>query len=139
MLELEWVNPNNLHDWWPQIREGLEKVKKHGDNWLVEDVYLSIKHGQSNIHIGTVAGDYRGFLVTQQLQGYDGPILHIWACYSSDRKEADLLTLGMAYIEEWATNIKAKRITFHSPRKGWEKNTLGFKPVQIIYSKEVMT
>ena len=137
MLSLDWVDPKDLHEHWPLIREGLEKVKKHGDNWLIEDVYFSIKQGTSNLHLGAISGDYRGFLITQQVPGYDGNILHLWACYSTDRKEADLLTQGMVYIEEWAKNINAKRITFHSPRKGWEKNTLGFKPVQIIYAKEL--
>jgi len=137
VLSLDWVDPKDLHEHWPLIREGLEKVKKHGDNWLIEDVYFSIKQGTSNLHLGAISGDYRGFLITQQVPGYDGNILHLWACYSTDRKEADLLTQGMVYIEEWAKNINAKRITFHSPRKGWEKNTLGFKPVQIIYAKEL--
>jgi len=115
MLTLEWVSPDALHEHWAVIREGLEKVQKHGDNWMAEDVYLAIKTGTANLHIGRVESDYKGFIVTQQQAGYSGPILYLWACYSSERKEAQMLEQGMPELIKWAENIGSKRIRFSSP------------------------
>lgn len=137
MVDLEWINPVNIQQKWAIIKEDVKKVKRVGGHWEPEDVYAKIKSGIANLHIGYLEGVYKGFLVTQQNMADDGPELHIWLCYSNGRKEDDLLSLAFPEVESWAKNINARRITFFSPRKGWEKNEQGFKPTMTIYEKEL--
>lgn len=134
---LEWIEPARLHEAWEDVRTGLLEVQKAGDDWLVEDVYKSIKDGFSQLHIGYLDDIYKGFIITQQIPGYKGLKLHIWAAYSTGKKEEDLLHLALPQIEAWANNIHAYKITFSSNRKGWAKNTLGFVPTVTIFEKEV--
>jgi len=136
-LTFEWVPPGDLHDYWDLILPGLEKVKKHGDRWRTEDAYASIRAGQSNLHIGYLDRQYAGFFILTPQQSYDGPVLHIWALYSEI--PGLLGEEGMGQLKEWAKSMKAKRITYQSPRKGWEKvgQELGFTPITTIYEIEV--
>lgn len=136
-INLKWIDPINLHTYWGQVREGLLEVKKAGDDWIPEDIYKSIKDGLSQLHMGYVDGLYKGFIVTQQIPGYKGLKLHIWAVYSNGSTEENLLDLALPQVEGWAENIKATKITFSSNRKGWEKNKLGFKPTVTTYVKDV--
>ena len=137
MIELVWVEPNELHDYWDHVRQGLMKVQEAGDDWIPEDVYKSIKDGLSQLHIGYIEDQYKGFIVTQQIPSYKGLKLHIWAVYSEGKSEEHLLDLALPQVEQWAINIKAHKITFSSKRKGWIKNQLGFKPTVTFYEKEV--
>jgi len=137
-LAFDWINPVNLHHVWPRIREGLEKVRANtSENWLPEDIYAAIKAGISHLHVGMLGERYEGFIVTTPSVAADGPVLHIWACYSA--ADIGLLDDGIEQIETWAVAMNAKRITFHSPRKGWDKagEKIGFRPVSTIYAKEV--
>ena len=136
MIDLEWVAPIDLHDHWDLVKDGLTEVNKHGDHWRQEDVYKSIKDGASSLHLGMMDNEYKGFLITNQYQAHDGIELFIWACYSNENRQAHLLQETFPQLEEWAKNIKAKRIVFKSTRKGWAKNTLGFiASPQITYEK----
>ena len=130
-VDFLFIKPEDLQGYWPIIKEGLEKVAKHGDHWIPEDIYAVVKTGNANLHIGYSNG-YAGFIISQQVQAYDGPVLHIWAAYS---EKENLLESGMVHFREWAKNINARRITFDSPRKGWKKvgEKLGFKPATIKY------
>ena len=129
-LRLEYIHPDNLGKVWPILREGVEKIRRRcGDSWLVEDMYLAIKQNHSTLHIGYIDGQYRGFLVLTPTVSFDGPVLHIWGLYSNGGDGLDLLYDGIEHIKQFASKMNAKRITFHSPRKGWEKygEKLGFK------------
>lgn len=136
MLEFVYINPIELHDYWKLIKPGLKKVEKYGDHWLPEDIYASLKAGQAHLHIGYVDADYVGFVITQQVQAYDGPVLHIWGAYSEGE---NLLGMGMGHFKEWAANMKARRITFDSPREGWKRvgAQLGFRPTLVKYELEL--
>lgn len=119
------------------MRDGVKKVKEHGATWREEDVYLMLRTGQAYLHMGFRGGEYRGFVITQQHQYPEGLCLHIWAAYST--KGASLLEDGMDQITEWGRNMKAKRITFYSPRKGWDRvgRQLGFEPSTVIYQRVI--
>lgn len=140
MLKLEFIHPNNLGKYWDIVKEGLGKVRSHGgDSWREEDVYMSCKNGQSTLHIGYVNDEYKGFIVLTPSQSFDGPILHIWATYS-DARDFCVFTEGIEYIKNCAKQINAVRITFLSPRIGWEKYgvKLGFKPRTTQFAMEVI-
>jgi len=135
-LRLDWVNPNDLSNVWDTIKPGLAKVRKHGDHWREEDVYMAIKQGASNLHIGILDNRYAGFIVTTVQQSYDGVVLHIWVCYS---QVGNLLDSGMTHLREWAASVKARRIVFTSDRKGWERvgERHGFRPTLVTFECEV--
>jgi len=136
--EFSWVDPANLAETWDKIRNGLDLVWAHGDHWLVEDVYTAIKTGGAHLHLATVGGCYAGFVIAQPQQAPDGAILHLWALYAVDGNREHFID-WLAQIDEWARQIKAKRITFHSPRKGWEKlgQKLGFEYRMAIFERAV--
>lgn len=137
-LEFQWVNPDKLRGVWGLVRAGLEKVRDStSESWIPEDAYLAIMAGSSHLHLGMVGDKYQGFLVTTPQQTVDGKALHIWVCYSVAGES--LLDQGITQIEEWARTMQASRITFYSPRRGWDKagEKIGFSPVSTIYAKEV--
>ena len=132
------VPPGELHQEWPRIRQGLEKVAKFGDAWIPEDVYTCIKAGTAYLHLIYDGEDYLGFVVTTPVQDYQGSTLHVWAIYSEGQNQAAHEAM-FNQLDEWAMNINANRITFHTPRKGWERvgEKYGFKPTQVIFEKKV--
>ena len=138
-LSLEYIDPSKLHKVWGLVKEGMEKVRERGgDSWLVEDMYMALKNNHSTLHIGYEGAEYRGFLVLTPTVSFDGPVLHIWALYSNGG-ELELLDEGLEHIKELAKRMNAQRVTFHSPRKGWEKcgAKLGFKLRTQTFAMEV--
>lgn len=136
MLTFEWIKPEDISNEWGLIKPGVEKVWEHGTHWLVEDVYMMLKMGQANLHIGYKNGDYVGFLILTPVKNVEGTALHIWAAYFSVR---DLRKEVMMYLDKWANDMGADRITYQSTRHGWEKVAplLGFDPVSTLYEREV--
>ena len=138
-LALEWIKPSDIRDKWPLIIDGVKQVEKNIDDWLAEDLYMSIKTGACNLHIGTIDGEYKGFIILQKQENFGLTLLHVWASYSN-AKDFNILHECNAQIEEWAKAIEAKKITFSSTRRGWARQAikLGFKPTITIYEKEVI-
>lgn len=135
--ELRFVHPNELHDYWGLVLPGLEKVRGNAaDGWLPEDVYHSLKSNASTLHVGEIDGDYCGFIVLTPIQGFSAKRLHVWCLYTTSRAAIDVF---LPEIRRMAKQISARQITFHSPRKGWERRLakLGFSPAQTIYAMEV--
>lgn len=138
-LRLEYIHPHHLQKYWPKVREGLGRVHQHSaDTWIPEDVYVELKANRSTLHMGYVDSYYKGFFILTPTQGYDGPVLHVWALYS-EGKDFDLFHEGMKEVLKLAAHMQAKRITFTSPRKGWERQAvkLGFSPRSTLFSMEV--
>jgi hypothetical protein len=85
-----------------------------------------------------VNNDYKGFMVTQKQENYGRVSLHVWAAYS-EADDFDVLENGTGQLKEWANNIKARKITFSTTRKGWSKVApkLGFEPTLTTYELEL--
>jgi hypothetical protein len=133
-----WYPPDAVSDVWDTIKAGLEEVARYGDHWRPEDVYMALRQGHAALHLVNVAGRYGGFMVTVPSRSWDGPVLHVWAVYAVPglprlRREC------FGKLRELATEMKARRITFTSPRKGWEKlgRVFGFEPALTIFECEV--
>lgn len=138
-LDFKFIPPTDLGTVWDQVKPGLAAVRaKSNDSWREEDVYMSCKQGHSTFHIGTVDGEYAGFLVLTPTQSFDGPVLHIWLTYSEAR-DFCVFENGIEFIKECAVKMNAKRITFFSPRKGWERHgeKIGFKVRTTQFALEV--
>lgn len=132
------VQQTELSQYWPLIKAGVEKIAEHSvDDWIVEDVYMSIKQGASFLYVAFVASYYVGFLVVTPTIGWTGPQLHVWLCYN--RGERDVLETFLPTLRQIAKERGAQKITMTSPRRGWEKRAieLGFGRGQTHYQLEV--
>ena len=134
----EIVSPDDVSAVWDLIRPGLDEVANFGDHWRPEDIYMALRQGSAHLHLAKVESAYAGFVVAMPSRTYDGPVLHVWAVYAVPgfprlRREC------FAKLHELAVAIKARRITFTSPRKGWERlgERFGFSPVLTIFECEV--
>ncbi|MHB1176067.1 MAG: hypothetical protein ACYCZJ_13190 [Sulfuriferula sp.] len=136
--EFQWVDPKDIRNVWQTIKPGLEiTAKKAPGGWIPEDVYLSLKTGDSVLHLVTAESYYRGFLISKSLDTNEGRKLLLWITYGD--ASGDIFSDNMETIRDWASNIGAVKIQFQSPRKGWERvgAKLGFKPTMVIYECDV--
>jgi hypothetical protein len=137
-IEYVWIKPDDVTHEWDLILPGLEVVAQHGDHWRPEDVYMALRQGAANLHVIRTGGRYSGFIVAKPSYGYDGPVLHVWAAYAVPGMPS-LRKATRDQLRQWARDMGARRITFTSPRKGWERlvRQLGFEPTLTIYEQEV--
>lgn len=125
-MEIKYITPQELREWWPSIKPGLENVKaKSPENWIVEDVYCDCFNQKSMIWVLLDEGKVIGYWVLQP----NGQELHVWAGWALENRH-DNLEIGLKYIKDIARQGNAKYITFSSHRRGWDKRakTLGFRP-----------
>jgi len=137
-LDAIYVDPSEIHDYWPCVKNGAEKVAKHGEGWIAEDMYSAIKSGDAVLHLFYEGTKYMGFVVTAQTADASGNVLFVWALYSEGHNQ-NYHNLAVQYLESWAKSIKANRIRYHSPRKGWERvgKKIGFYPTATVFEKKV--
>jgi len=104
------------------------------DDWMPEDVYMSIKQGNSALFVGEgESGEYLGFLVMRMVHTFHGTNLEIWCAHSATK--APLMRQFMPEIEALAKGAKAQKIVFKSTRPEWASvgKRLGFTPAQVTY------
>lgn len=132
---LRAIEPGNISDVWHRVRAGLEDVMcATSDDWLPEDIYMSLKLGQSALFMGEGdRGEYLGFLVMKMAPTHHGEELVIWCAYSATKRP--LMREFLPQIEEVARSAKAQKIVFHSARPEWAKaaKRIGFAPAQVKY------
>jgi hypothetical protein len=125
------VSVETLHDIWPWVKEGLEKLRKKcpKSDWLFEDVYTSIRTGQSVLFI---VGQQEGFTVVQRQVHPCGPVMFVWILQGELAHYTDEL---IEQYKDMARKMGARKIRYNSPRKAWVK--WGFEPVDIVYEMRV--
>jgi hypothetical protein len=132
---LRLIDPKDLSFEWERVRAGLAEVKKHtSDDWLPEDVYMSVRQGHAALYVGEDDhGDYLGFLVMRLTNGFHSSSLEIWCAYAATKRP--LMARFFPEIQKIAKQAGAGRITFLSAREEWlvAGRRLGFKPVQMKY------
>lgn len=116
---------------WPWVKEGLEKVKeKCGETWRPEDVYAACVYGNAVLYTSP-----DGFLVFQPMKDEYTlePYLHIWIAYG----------LGETLVKDYDSEVvriaktnNYEKITFKSPRRGWEKLS-DWKVKTVTYEREI--
>lgn len=129
-MEYRHIQIDQLRDWWPSVRPGLDKIKtKSPENWIVEDVYTDLFNGKSMIWVLIEDNRYKGFFVLQPM----GMTMHVWAGYSLENSQ-QIVENSLKYIKILAGQANAKYITFSSHRSGWQRRAaqLGFRPKQWI-------
>lgn len=139
MVTYRLIPPADLRGVWPTVKPGIDKCAFHAfGEWIAEDVYLSIQTGGASIYIWFVDGEYAGLTVLSKKPDFDGVNAHIWCLYV-EPQYGKYIDQNMKEVEQIASKNGCKRLTFHSPRKGWDRRvkTLGFVPTYTIFSKEV--
>ncbi|MBY4946998.1 hypothetical protein K6V92_10245 [Cupriavidus respiraculi] len=137
-LSFDFVHPAQLRECWPEVRAGLEAMLDQiPDRWIPEDVYHALMLGRSTLHRCMRDGECVGFVVLTPESCLDGQALHVWIAYSLT--DEPVLEAFFPFIKQCAVAIQAKRVKFHSPRKGWERAApnIGFKAKEVIYECEV--
>lgn len=118
-MDIVLVPPDNLRSVWAKIRDGLDAMP--AEDWIPEDVYHSVKSGDSALYMGVDDDGYAGFMVLRKMVAEFSrqPYMHVWLAYSVGGK--DIYTAAEGLIREVAKKAGATKITFGSPRLGWSK------------------
>jgi hypothetical protein len=132
---LRIIQPSEISFEWERVREGLIKLKPTtADDWMPEDIYMSIRQGQAALYVGEdEQGEYQGFLIMQVIPMFHGAKLHVWCAYSAAKQP--LMRTYFSQLQDIARQVKAKKITFSSNREEWEivSRRIGFRPAQMTY------
>lgn len=134
MATMRYVPPEQLLAEWERVRAGLLAVQEHSaDDWLPEDIYMSLKTGNASLHVAEDGSDYLGFLILQLLPTFHSKKLHVWCAYANDGKP--LLRVFLRTLRDLAANAGATKITFSSPRDEWLSvgKRGGFTPTQCMF------
>lgn len=134
---LRLIPPAELYDVWGWVRNGLLACfGRTNERWRPEDVYLSLKGGQSHLFAIESKGDEVGFTVLQQHADPDGPVLFVWALWVEPGAGLPIEAQIVRALEGKAGEIKAKRIRMQSPRRGWARRHQ-FDAVSTVYERSV--
>ena len=129
-MEYKYVSVDELRNWWPFIKPGLEKVKaKSPENWIVEDVYVDCFNQKSMLWVLIEDKRFVGFFILQPL----GNTMHIWVGWTLENNQ-QIVENGIKYIKDLSRQGGMKYLTFSSHRRGWDKRSkqYGFRPRQWI-------
>ena len=139
---LEYIHPENLHQYWDDLKSDIELVLDRSNSsveWIPEDVYMSIKQNTSYVIVGFdgESNSWLGSIVLTPQPGYCGLELHIWTL--CNRTDHCLIQNHMDDIVGFAKKLGAKKLTFSSNRKGWNRagKRLGFIPTLQQYELRV--
>lgn len=139
MVSYRLISPNDLRRLWPTVKPGIDQCAHHAfGDWISEDVYTAVQNNAATLYLWMVDGNYAGVIVLSKKPQFDGVNAHIWALYV-EPQYGQYIDENMKEIDEIARKNGCKRLTFHSPRKGWDRRVkrLGFVPTYTIFEKEV--
>lgn len=130
--KLEAIAPADLSSVWPLIREEVAAVEAP-DGFIPEDAYAMCRANEATLFLLHVNGGRAGWMVLRIL----GADLHIWLVYAENGH--DVLTVFRPDLMEIARTARARKITFGSTRRGWERVAPqhGFKLRQVVYECDV--
>ena len=127
---MQYVHPNDLWRVWQQIRPGIEEILEElnkeclNELWLPEDVYASIKKGESVLLFGE-----EGFVVFQiQADNYtQTKKFFVWLGCSFD-PSTNVLETAHQQLLDIAKQYQCQLMEFKSSRRGWHRRAkdMGF-------------
>jgi DNA modification methylase len=126
MTEFNFVPQQEIRNWWPTIKPGLDEIKlKSPEPWIVEDVYVDLFNQKSMLWIALENMHFVGFFILQPL----GHEVHVWAAWTLEN-DYQVVEKGLQFIKNMARNSNAKYLTFSSHRRGWDRRAkaYGFRP-----------
>lgn len=138
---IQIVNPLYLSGFWDHIKPGLTQILEDmnseviNEMWIPEDVYASIKSGESQLWIGD-----EGFVVSIiHLDRYNGEkTFTVWLGYSFDNTN-NVLENNQKILEEYARNNQCHLMKFYSTRKGFLRRAkdLGYSVGPVTFVKRI--
>ncbi|MBU9439998.1 hypothetical protein KTE49_20705 [Burkholderia multivorans] len=122
------IQPQDLRDVWPSIREQMHSIKP-GDGAIPEEVFAACVTGGALLFLLEIDGERVGWMVIRPL----GRDFHIWLLWA--RNGFDVMSVFRADLMQMARTAGSRMLTFGSNRRGWERVTgyHGFKVRSIIY------
>ena len=130
-MTLNYIHPDNLHDAWDFVKEGLQRIHDRAkDRWKFEDVYHAIKSNSFGLYI---VNEHEGFVILQPVRGWDGQELFVFGAYIVPGH--DVMDEAFEEVKQIGKGMNAKRIRFQSKREGWSKRAqqLGYEPSHVEY------
>ena len=146
-LEFIPVLQNNLHECWPLLKLGLEQIRAEWPvDWIPEDLYSSLRGGNSEAFILKRAAKDIGFFVAyKSLRAWSGVAEYlIWILWTTDEFQIELDSDErnqarkelLVFIKQRAKELSCgENISCISPRMGYKK--LGFELWMIHYRMKV--
>ena len=135
----EFRAPQNLHDAWDLIYEGLERCNQHDKDARLEDVYHCLRSGASILLVGYYEDEYCGFAIINPRAGeFSGkPYWHVWCAYNT--KGHDVMRTGYAQIAEMARARGAQKVSFSATRTSFGRlfKDIGFELEEVTYAKQL--
>ena len=137
MVELMPLDPLQAASRWDWIRDGLvHTIAKAGGHQRPEDVYVRVRGGTAWLYVIVVDGRDIGYMVLTQEHDADGLVLFVWCLWCEPGSAAPHKHAIYAEIDKLAQAIKAKRIRWWSPLRGWERERFG-RRVAVVFEREV--
>ena len=129
-MEYKYIPVDELRNWWPSVKPGLEKVKtKSPENWIVEDVYVDCFNQKSMLWVLIDNNSFVGFFILQPI----GKTMHIWVGWTLENNQ-QIVKNALKYIKDLSRQGGMEYLTFSSHRRGWDRRSkqYGFRPRQWI-------
>jgi len=123
-LDKQYIEPNNLRNWWQFVRPGLEHIlKKSPEYWIPEDVYADCYSGKAHLWVFSENNYPVGFAVLSS----KNDTLHCWCGWSNS---VGHFKNAVDCVSEIAKESGFKYLAFDSWRSGWDRIApkFGFKP-----------
>lgn len=136
-LRAEFVPREATRAVWDWVRPRLEHVlKRTGEPWLPEDIYLALKNGIAGLYVVVNGNRLFGFFVAEVVTDLDASRhFSIWIAYG-DMKPIVKEAVPMA--EKIGSSFGCKTLRFRSPRRGWEKAYPGlFEVREVVYQRNI--
>lgn len=131
------VPPQEMRFVWHIVRPWLESAAEYScGEWIPEDVYHEVRSGTATLLMAeTEEGSPVGCAVIRDFQGHAGRVMYLWIIGG----DPGLISDYWADLERIARSMKADKIMFMSPRRGWEKlgAPMGFRQTHTCYVKEL--
>ena len=134
MAELLYIQPKDLKDHWEYVRQGVARIhEKCKDRWSIEDLYMMLKTERAALYM-CMDDKVEGFVVLQLNDDYDEKSVNVFAGYSDTK---DIMSYALPMVKDIAIGLNAKRLTFVSPRAGWDKRALELGYTQVSKNYEM--
>ena len=133
---LSYVHPDDLRTHWEYVRKGCKRIHDRVDErWEVEDLWMLLKNQNAALYM-ILNPELTGFVVLQLTTMYDVKEMNVFYAYSEDGRVMDY---AFPEVKDLARSLGAKRLTFMSQRRGWEKRAieLGYKVAHTVYEAEL--
>lgn len=123
-MTVKVLQPTELKNYWPEIKNGLEKVlqKTQSASWIPEEIFSAVYYQKAICVIGLSNEDIAWGFVGYTTQDR---IFFVWAAWSHINTSQ-----GFQALDNLAKRLNCTKIKFETDRLGWEKlaPSKGFRP-----------